>query len=214
MKRWLIPLLLAMPLAGFAQKLPEPKPTAQGMLILPLQLRNPLFDRLTVPLGEVDLTVQFPLVKGFGLGVGAKGQWWEMRERAFSLLATNGHAQRFTYYGKAQYQQYISEKVFYELNAKVGYSNWRWDNVDTVCADIIKQNGLHYAFQAGMFVHASKNLAFGVTLGYERDMAEFSPAVICAESFPGFTDTGAPYRFLTVGLGFSTTFEKSDEDRW
>jgi hypothetical protein len=214
MKRWFALMLFAMPFAGIAQKLPELKPTAQGMLILPLQLNNPLFDRLTVPLGEVDLSLQIPIVKGFGLGAGAKGQWWEMRERAFSLLATNGSAHRLTWYGKVQFQRYVSEKVFYEFNAKVGYSAWRWDNVDTVCAEVIKQDALHYAFAAGMFVHASDNLAFGVTLGYERDMADFSPAVVCAESFPGFTSTGAPYRFLTVGLGFSTTFQKSKDDGW
>ena len=33
-------------------------------------------------------------------------------------------------------------------------------------------------------------------------------------SLRAYTDTGGPYRFLVVGLGFSTRFEKSKEERW
>lgn len=212
MRRVLLFLALCTALLAGAQQtsLPKQKPTFQGLLILPTQLRNPLFGRLTAPLGELDGSFQLPIRSGWGVGVGGKMMWWELQEHAFSQLSTIGDARRATWYGKLQYARYTGPRTFYELNLKAGMSYWAWDC--STCAEVVKQTGFHWGANAGYFVHATDNLAFGLILGYETDAADFSPAVICQEEFPGYTDRGGTYRFLTVGLGFSTTFERNKED--
>ena len=195
-----------------AQALPEQKPTFQGTLLLPSQLQNPVFGRLTAPLGEVEGAFQLPLVKGFGVGGGASFMFWDLQQRAFSLLSTIGEARRVVYFGKVQYAHYTGANTFYELNAKAGPATWTWDC--STCVDDLVQRGLHWGANAGYYVHASRNLAFGVTVGYERDDALFTSAVICEPNFPGYGEVSEPYRFFTVGLGFSTRFERTEEQRW
>jgi len=207
----LLCLLASAPLLC-AQRLPEQKPTFQGTLLLPTQLRNPVFGRLTAPLGEVEGSFQLPLVKGLGVGVGASFMFWDLQQRAFPLLSTIGEARRSVYFGKLQYARYTGEKTFYELNAKAGPARWTWDC--STCVDNVEQRGLHWGVNAGYYVHATRNLAFGVTVGYERDDAEFNAGVICEPNFPGYPEVREPYRFFTVGLGFSTRFEPSEEERW
>jgi hypothetical protein len=192
-------LLSAVNAAG--QALPTPKPTAQVMLILPAQLGNPLFSRLTAALGEADLSFQFPLKNGLGFGVGSSAMFWEVKEKTFApLLNTRGEAKRLAVYGKLNYTQYVTSIMFYEFTAKFGNGWWTWSNAS--CANDYTQSAFHWGVTSGLYVHATDNLAFGVTLGYERDAALFSPAVICQPEF------------LAVGLGFSTRFEKSKEEGW
>lgn len=207
-------MLGALAMAGLlcGQPLPAQKPTFQGTLLLPTQLRNPVFGRLTAPLGELEGSLQLPLFKGLGVGVGASFMFWDLQQRAFSLLTTIGEARRTVYFGKLQYARYTGSKTFYELNAKAGPATWTWDC--STCVENVLQRGLHWGVNAGYYVHATRNLAFGVTVGYERDMAEFSSDVICEPNFPGYPEVREPYRFITVGLGFSTRFEPSEEERW
>jgi hypothetical protein len=213
--KWLL-VLISVLTVGVAPAqdgpVPKLKPTLQGLLVLPTALNNPLFDRLTSPLGEFDLSGQFPLPSGVGLGAGASFMWWDLQERAFSLLRTVGESRRLTWYGKAFYAHYTGAVTFYELNARAGMSNWTWDC--TTCGQIVQQSGFHWGASAGYFVHATKNLAFGLTLGYESDAASLDPSVIGQGSFPGYTERGSPYRFFTLGLGFSTRFEKTEETNW
>lgn len=208
----IILLLLGANVAWSQATIPDQKPTAQGMLVLPTQMGNPLFDRLTSPLGELDLSVQVPLKYGLGVGVGGRIMAWELKKNAFSQISTLGEARRLAFYGKVQYARYTGPKTFYEINGKLGTSTWTWDC--STCEENVKQQGLHWSGTAGYFVHATDNLAFGITVGYESDATEFSPEVICQDEFPGYTDRGGPYHFLVVGLGFSTRFEKSKEERW
>lgn len=193
-------------------RVPDHKPTAQGTLVLPSQMGNPIFGQLTSPLGEFDLSVQFPLWKGLGVGIGGKAMGWELKKTAFTGTSTQGDAGRMTWYLKAQYAHYLGPNSFYELSGKVGQSRWNWDC--STCPEDVEQQGLHWSGSAGYYVHASRNLAFGVTLGYEHDASLFTPDVLCLDNFPGYTDESGPYNFFTVGLGFSTRFEKSEEERW
>lgn len=213
MRVYMLITALAVALGSDAQtRTPDHKPTAQGTMVLPTQLGNKVFDRLTSPLGELDLCVQFPLWKGFGLGIGGKAMGWELKKTTFTQLNTQGDAGRMTWYLKAQYAHYTSPITFYEINGKVGSSSWKWDCA--TCEEDIRQSGLHWSASGGYYVHATANLAFGITVGYEADAANFSPEVICLDEFPGYTERGGPYNFLTVGLGFSTRFEKAEEERW
>jgi hypothetical protein len=213
MRAVVIVLFLAMGIPALAQtRLPSQKPTLEGTLVLPAQMGNKIFGRLTAPLGEFDLSLQFPLWKGLGAGLGGSAMGWELKKTTFSQLNTQGDAGRLMYYAKVQYVRYTGPNAFYELNVKVGNSRWKWDCA--TCEQDVVQQGLHWSSTAGYYVHASDNLAFGVTAGYESDAAKFTPAVLCLEDFPGYLEKSGPYNFFTVGLGFSTRFEKSKEERW
>jgi hypothetical protein len=193
-------------------RVPAQKPTLQGTLVLPAQMGNKIFGRLTSPLGEFDLSLQFPVWKGLGLGLGGSAMGWELKKNTFSQINTQGDAGRLAYYAKVQYARYTGPNTFYELNVKVGNSRWNWDCA--TCEEDIVQQGLHWSSSAGYYVHATDNLAFGVTIGYETDAAKFTPDVLCLDDFPGYLETSGPYNFFTVGLGFSTRFEKNKEERW
>jgi hypothetical protein len=213
MKGLILLLAVLIAQATQAQKLPEPKLSAQGWLVLPVALKNPVFDALTEVQGQLDGSLQLPVWKGLGFGAGVKVNFFGLEERALSRTLTQGDASRFVYYGKLQYERYLGGKAYVELYTKLGMAQWKW-NCRT-CASNERQSGFHWGSGAALFVHASDNLAFGVTLGYEADAASFGPNVIGLNEFPGRTDTGGPYRFLTVGLGFSTRFLPSKgEDMW
>jgi len=208
-------VLVMMMLSGQAlsqERVPQQKPTLQGMLVLPAQMGNRIFGRLTAPLGEFDLSLQFPIWKGLGVGIGGSAMGWELKKNTFSQLNTQGDAGRLAYYTKIQYARYTGPNTFYEINAKLGGSRWKWDCA--TCEQDVLQQGLHWSTTAGYYVHASDNLAFGLTMGYEEDGSKFTPDVLCLENFPGYLETSGPYKFFTVGLGFSTRFEKSKEERW
>lgn len=207
---WALSIMVAH--AAAQSRSPDHKPTLQGTLVLPAQMGSKIFGRLTSPLGELDLSLQFPLWKGLGVGAGGSAMGWELKKNTFSQLNTQGDAGRLTYYAKLQYARYTSPNAFYELNAKVGNSRWKWDCA--TCEQDVIQQGLHWSAAAGYYVHASDNLAFGVTMGYETDAAKFTPDVICLEDFPGYLERSGPYNFFIVGLGFSTRFEKSKDERW
>ncbi|HMN06213.1 MAG TPA: hypothetical protein PKD45_10835 [Flavobacteriales bacterium] len=202
-------LLAACPLAGHAQHLPEFKPTAQGFLFLPIALKNPVFDNLAAVLGQVDGSLSFPIFKGIGLGAGANHTWYELNETGLAPEVTIGSVNRLLLYGKLSWGHYTGQRTFYELNAKMGQSIWDWQC--GTCADSKRQNDLSWGLNAAFLLHASDNLAFGVSVGYHRDLSRFSPEVVGLDHFPGRTDMGGPYRFLNIGLGFSTGFQRSRE---
>lgn len=177
-----------------------------------MALGNPIFDNLTDALGQVDGVFQLPVYKGLGIGVGVNATWYELNDNGLSPELTEGDVNRLLFYGKLTWAHYTGSRTFIELNAKLGQSTWNW-NCRT-CSGNAKQPGFHWGVNAAYFVHASDNLAFGLSLGYQQDATSFSPEVIGLERFPGRTDTGAPYRFLTVGLGFSTSFQKADDGIW
>lgn len=188
----------------------EVKPTAVGFFHLPVALQSPVFSNLTDVLGQVDLAFNMPLYKGLGIGVGATGSWYDLSRDALAPEVTEGRLGRYVGYGELFWKQYTSERTFYEFNTKLGYGQWNW-NCRT-CSDNLDQPGFHWEVNAAYFIHATDNLAFGLLLGYQGDASSFGPEVIGLERFPGRTDGSTPYRFLTVGLGFSTGFERWSEE--
>lgn len=201
---------LLLPMGGQGQPVPEFKPTAQGFLFLPVALGNPVFDNLTAVLGQVDGAFNLPIHKGLGAGAGVGHAWYELNESGLAPEVTIGSVNRLLIYGKLWWGQYTGPRTFYELNAKLGQSIWDWQC--GTCADSKRQADFSWGLNAAYFVHATDNLAFGLSVGYNRDMGNFSPGVIGLERFPGRTDMGGPYRFFTVGLGFSTGFQRSREE--
>ncbi len=197
--------------ASVAQKLPDVSSTIKGNLILPVPLGNPLFEAVTESVGQVDGLIQFPVSKGLGLGVGGKMTWFQVNERALAPVVTTGEIRRLSLYGKVAYEQYTGERTFYELNARVGSSTYQFDC--PTCGDR-KRQALHWGIGTGYYIHATDNLAFGLTLGYERDGLTFgSDDLGLAEGFPGRPERleARQMQYLVIGMGFSTRLRRSPD---
>lgn len=196
-----------------AQKRPESLVSSsfKGTLVLPAPLNNPLFNSVTETLGQLDGVVQFPLAKGFGIGAGAKMTWFGVKERALAPDLISGDIRRATFFGKMQYEQYTSERTFYELSAKFGSSTYVFDCAK--CSDDSRRTVFHWAVGVGYYIHATDNLAFGLTLGYERDNTRFSSDDLGLPSFPGRQEKVEDRNFqnFLIGLGFSTRLRKADD---
>jgi hypothetical protein len=195
------------------QKKPESLVSSsfKGTLVLPAPLNNPLFNSVTETLGQLDGVVQFPLANGFGIGAGAKMTWFGVKERALAPDLVSGDIRRATFFGKLQYEGYTSERTFYELSTKFGSSTYVFDCPK--CSDESTRTVFHWAIGVGYYIHATDNLAFGLTLGYERDNTRFSSDDLGLTSFPGRQEKVEAQNFqnFLVGLGFSTRLRKSED---
>lgn len=196
---------------GIAQRLPDVSSTIKGNLILPVPLGNPLFEAVTESVGQVDGLIQFPVYKGLGVGVGGKMTWFQVNERALAPIVTTGEIRRLALYGKLAYERYTGERTFYELNARVGSSTY-WFDCPTCGGS--RSGGFHWGIGTGWYLHATDNLAFGLTLGYERDTHTFGAADLgLTEGFPGRPERmeARPMQYLLVGMGFSTRLRKAPD---
>jgi hypothetical protein len=197
-----------------AQRLPQPKPVAQLSMLLPVALDNPVFQDLTSVLGQLDGSFHLPLWKGVGVAAGVNASFHELNEDGLGdrSVPTMGHVNRWVWYGGLDYRRYLGAVAFYQLDLAFGQGTWQW--ACSSCAANQRQSAFHWGAGAGLYAHASANLAFGLRLGFDADQSMFGPGVIGLDRFPGRTDMGAAYRFVTVGLGFSTGFERAEEGRW
>lgn len=197
-----------------AQRLPEPSVGAKGTLVLPIPVGNKLFTDLTETIGQIDLVVQAPLWKGLGLGMGGKVAWFGLEERQFAPARVSGEIFRTTWFGKLQWERYTGPRAFVELAATAGLSSYVFRC--STCPDDARERGGHVGFRASYYLHVTDNLAFGLLLGYERDQAYLSPERFGLEQFPARSLDGpqGPFKFLNIGLGFSTRFRRGEELAW
>lgn len=210
----LSPWVLQCIMAQSRSRQPDVSTTFKGTLVLPAPVGNPLFNSVTETLGQLDGVLQFPLPRsGFGAGVGGKMMWFGVKERALAPVVTTGDVRRSTFFGKLQYEEYTSSRTFYELNLRAGASTYVFDCPS--CTPDSRRTVFHWAVGVGYYVHATENLAFGLTLGYERDATRFSTADLGLESFPGRVQTteNSEFQNILIGLGFSTRLRRSEESK-
>ena len=72
------------------KRLPDVSTTIKGDLALPIPVNNPLFSSVTETVGMLGATIQFPIYKGLGAGVGANMSWFAIEERALAPFITSG----------------------------------------------------------------------------------------------------------------------------
>jgi len=192
--------------------LPDVSATFKGTLVLPVPVANPLFDDYTETLGTLDGVVQLPIKGGFGLGAGAKMTWFGIKERALAPVLTSGDIRKATFFGKVQYERYTGPTTYYELSGRMGASNYTFDC--ETCTPESERTVFHWGLGAGFYLHATDNLAFGLTVGYEHDNTRFSAQDLGLEGFPGIVQTEEANEFqnILIGLGFSTRFRRSPGD--
>ncbi len=206
--------LCCAPLLAAAQKkgdLPDVSTTFKGDLVLPVSFKNSIFNSATETIGQLGGDLQFPLYNGLGVGVGGNFTWWGFKERALAPAVTEGEVRRLVLFGKVQYERYTGERTFYELNLRAGTSTYTYDCPTCIGAET---PGFYWALAAGYYVHATDNLAFGLTVGYDRQSTRFDASDLGLTGFPGRKETSEArqYQNLVFGLGFSTRLRRSERD--
>jgi hypothetical protein len=138
--------------------------------------------------------------------------WFTINERALAPVVTSGEIRRAAFYGKLDLEQYTGERTFYELNLRMGVAMYNFDC--STCPDGGKDPVLHWGIGTGYYVHATDNLAFGLTLGYETDGMTFGAPDLGLEGFPGRPDHYETRRiqYLIIGMGFSTRLRKAPDN--
>ncbi len=209
-------IITIMPFCLVAQErgkgdLPDVSITIKGDLVMPVSLKNPLFNSITETIGQLGGCVQLPLWNGLGIGIGGNQTWWAIKERALAPDINSGEIRRAVFYGKLQYERYTGDRTFYEFNLRVGTSTYTYD-CDTCLGGI--DPALWWSMGVGYYVHATDNLAFGLTIGYDISTSRFNAHDLGLNGFPGRKETeeARNYQNLLFGLGFSTRLRKSERD--
>lgn len=194
------------------KSLPDVSSTIKGNLTLPVPLGIPLFEAATESIGQLDGVIQFPVWKGLGLGAGGKMTWFAINERALAPVVTSGQIRRGTVYGKIAYERYTGERTYYEFNARFGASTYNFEC--PTCTEDSRRTVFHWGIGTGYYLHATDNLSFGLTIGYEADNTRFSASDLGLESFPGRIETAEDniFQYFLVGMGFSTRLRRSDDN--
>ncbi len=192
---------------------PDVSATIKGELTLPVPLGTPLFASITESIGQLGAVYQHPVYKGLGLGVGGGMSWFGLEERALAPIVTTGEVRRGRAFGKVAYEHYTTARSFYELSLRAGLSSYRFD---CPTCDAGPVQAFHWGVGSAYYLHATENLAFGLTLGYEQDMRRFAAGDLGLANFPGRREVqeAANSGYLIVGLSFSTRLRASpDSDR-
>jgi len=206
--------LLIAPLTISAQGkkgIPDVSSTFKGDLALPVPLNNPLFNSITETIGQLGGDFQFPFYKGLGIGAGGSMTWFSIKERALAPLVNSGEIRRATGFGKIQYERYTGPRTFYELSMRMGMASFAYDCATCPSEDV---TAFYWALGVGYFVHASDNLSFGLTMGYDTQATRLHASDLGLESFPGRKETEEAHNYqnLVFGLGFSTRLRRAADD--
>ena len=210
--RWIVLLLAIGIVQGASAQKKEEFPVASVQLdfVLPTALRNTQMRRLTEVIGQLGLTAQFPLYKGLGIGAGSRATFFDHDVRSFGGTPRSGGVQRWSFFGKVQYEAFTSEKTFIELAMRAGQTHYtfRTDGCGTV-----REIGLYLNPTFGFYLMATENLAFGLTIGYESDNAYLKPHQFCLDALPNHRsgEIEGPLRYFTLGLSVSSRFRKGEE---
>jgi hypothetical protein len=194
-------------------RLPDVSATIKGELTLPVPVGTPLFASITESIGQLGAVYQHPLYKGLGVGVGGGMSWFGLEERALAPIVTTGEVRRGRAFGKLAYEHYTTGRSFYELSLRAGLSFYRFD---CPTCDAGPVQAFHWGVGSAYYLHATENLAFGLTLGYEQDMRRFEAGDLGLSNFPGRREVqeAGNSGYLIVGLSFSTRLRASpDSDR-
>lgn len=210
--RALLLLIGLYPMAGTMAQREDKFPVASAQLdfVLPTALNNTQMRSLTEVIGQLGLTAQFPLFKGLGIGAGARATFFDYDVRSFGGNPRTGGVQRWSFFGKLQYEALTSEKTFVELAVRAGQTRYTFR---TDSCDAVYGNGFYLNPTFGFYLMATKNLAFGLTIGYESDNVYLRPEQFCLEALPNqrIGETEGPLRYFTLGLSVSSRFRKGEE---
>jgi hypothetical protein len=204
-------LAFASPLLAQKGKLPDVSSTIKGDLNLPIPFKNPLFTNYTENIGQAGLAFQLPVYQGLGFGLGGAMWWTTLKQRTLQPFVPNGDVRRSIAYGKLSYERYTGPTTFYEASLRAGMA---WYDFDCGTCSGARDGVAFWALGLGYFVHATENLAFGLTLGFDQASRNFLAEDLGQQRFPGSPESAErrPMRNVLVGLGFSTRLRRSERE--
>ncbi|MEO8066156.1 MAG: hypothetical protein ABI599_00545 [Flavobacteriales bacterium] len=208
---WLLITACGSVLGATAQREDKfPVASAQLDFVLPTAFNNTQMRSLTEVIGQLGLTAQFPLFKGVGIGAGARATFFDYDVRSFSGTPRTGGVQRWSFFGKLQYEARTSEKTFVELAVRAGQTRYTF-RTDS-CAAVV-EGGFYLNPTFAFYLMATKNLAFGLSLGFESDNVYLRPEQFCLDALPNHrvAEIEGPIRYFTLGLSVSSRFRKGED---
>ena len=145
------------------------------------------------------------------MGIRDSDMGWGIKELALAPVVTEGEVRRAVFYGKLQFERCTGERTFYEWSCRAGTSTYTFDCPTCPGAET---PGLYWSLISGYYIHAPDNLAFGPTVGYDRQSTRFDATDLGLTGFPGRKETSEDRNFqnLVFGLGFSTRLRRSERD--
>jgi hypothetical protein len=186
-------------LSGVAMTQDLGSPSVRGELELPVQLGNRDFKNFTESVLNMDLSFNYPIADGFGLGVGGKG--------GFHTLNIGGDIYRGVGYVKAYFDNRLGPSTLLETSFKYGRAFY-FHQADA-CNETKEQEGNHFDLGVALHFFANEFTSFGLSIGYEIDSASFGSDLVCATgSSELYSNTGGNYKYLNIGLGFNVLFGK------
>ena len=170
---------------------------------LPKILGNKAFKGVMSGLANIDLSYQYNLENGIGVGGGFTYSYYELEGSAFQGSVT-GQLEGYSPFVKLLKRKMLNEKSYIELSINGGYSFL--NTLSNQCEDIYKQQAFNITPQVGYYIVSSEFLSFGIVVSYNYFNSEFSPSNICMSSFPGFNPDSSigDSHVFAVGFGFST----------
>jgi len=192
-------------------KLPDVSSTIKGDLNLPIPWKNPLFTDYTENIGQAGLGFQYPVYQGLGIGIGGAMWWTTLKERTLQPFVPNGDVRRTIAYGKLAYERYTGPVTYYEASFRAGMA---WYDFDCGTCAGARDGVAYWAIGLGYYVHATENLSFGLTLGYDQASRFFTAEDLGQQRFPGTLESieRRTMRNVLIGLGFSTRLRRNERE--
>lgn len=182
---------------------------------LPTSIANTSFRNLIDGVSDVHLNYQRPLFGNVMFGGGLKHHFFAV-DNLNTPEVTDGKINMFHGFGKLSYQKFITDRIFYDVGTKVGYSYMIADSKS--CKDFDdgrghgETSGLFIEPTAGLFMISADNLAFSLIVSYSFVQSDFDPVVLCLDTNTNIIapeDTVGGYQIFNVGFGVSIFIGKN-----
>lgn len=189
---------------------PDLAPTFRGTFKLPTIQGNRSFRKSMQGVANFHLSYEHPFFNALVLGGGVGGSFYDINFNALPEL-TSGSFFSMGGYGQIGYEKYIHPRWFFSISQKFGYQVFRFKTEN--CASMggsHEGSSLFTETVAGIYVHATERMSYGLLIGYQLHFFDFGPEWVCKTSFSGLTteDYQGSGRVLQVGFGFATVLGK------
>lgn len=194
------------------EEIPPFKASIRGAFKLPNAMANNTFKKVLNGVSNIELSYVQPFLKNFYFGAGIQHSYYDINRFSF-VEVTHGNLQSFLGFGEIGFQKYMTDKWYYVLGLRGGYSEAivRCENCDAI-GEKPSQESLYSEAIFGIYLQGNERMSYGMLLSYQLYNFQFGPSWICRTSLSGLTDkdyTGIS-QSLTVGFGFTCILGKME----
>ncbi len=196
-----------------AAELPSVGSCVKAEVKMPIVEGNGAFKHYVDGIADVNISSNFNVYRGIMIGVGAKYSYFQVDDFKVSQR-TEGEISFLGIFGVLGFERYLNGNISYELCSKYGYG---WMNTTTlICNDLGKdtyrQSGSYLEPQLALYYTSEEQYRFGLFIGYQVFMQEFTADNFCIPYFAGLHTSASQgaYQVLNVGLGVAINFRNDN----